>query len=218
MLGLYPWWGNPRLVTSCSPPSFVVFTEGLAIACLSAAASALATRPPSSSPCCPLAPYFHTPLTSWQPTAHHRLTPSCYSPAGTLLLIVVGWHPLGLVAPVALLPLGISDHSSVTPSCSIALPLELLSNALDQCNNLLDRASCYSGPMVPLFSPVDDHLRTPRARVSGLRTGGFLGFGDPAAGFRSFYHYVSMYCFLTSLGFIILGARQETLFLWTRAV
>jgi len=43
----------------------------------------------------------------WHPTATLRLAPYCYPPAGTLLLIVVGWHPLCPVAPLALLPLSL---------------------------------------------------------------------------------------------------------------
>jgi len=211
--GLYPWWAKLPLVTSRSPPGFVLVTKALAMTPLSAAASLLAILPPCSSQFCPLVLYCHTPLTSWHPTAQHRLTPNCHSPVGTLLLIVVGWNPLGPVAPLAYLPLRLSDLSSVTPSCGIALPPWLVSNDVDQCNNLRDCASCFTGPTVHVFSPVGDQLPTPCAGVSGLRTGGFLRFGDPAEGLQSFYLYVSMNCFITCLGCTIAGAKPGTLFL-----
>ena len=58
----------------------------------------------------------------------------------------------------------------------------------------------------------------PQASVTGLRTGCFFCFGEPAEGFGSLFLYVSMYGFLTCLGYVILGARREGLFLWTRGV
>jgi len=81
---------------------FVVVPKALAMARLSAAASLFAILPLSSSRFYPLAPYCYHPLPGWHPTAHHRLAPYCYSPAGTLLLIVVGGHPLCPVAPLAI--------------------------------------------------------------------------------------------------------------------
>jgi len=83
---------------------FVVVPKALAMAHLSAAASLLAILPLSSSRFCPLAPYCYHPLPGWHPTAHHRVAPYCYSSAGTLLLIVIGWHPLCPVAPLAIYP------------------------------------------------------------------------------------------------------------------
>ena len=121
-------------------------------------ASLLASLPPPPSRFRPLAPY--CPL-SWHPTATHRLASYCYSPAGILLLIVVGGHPLCPVAPLALLPLRSFGLSSVTPSHGIALPPWLLYNAIDRCNDLHDRASGLSGPTVSVFSPIDDRLSTP---------------------------------------------------------
>jgi len=56
-LGLYPWWGKLRLVTSLSCPRFVVVPKALAMAHLAAATTLLAILPPSSSRFCPLAPY-----------------------------------------------------------------------------------------------------------------------------------------------------------------
>ena len=47
-----------------------------------------------------------------------------------------------------------------------------------------------------------------QARVSGLRTGRFFCFEEPAEGFGSFYLYVFVYYFLTCLGYIIIGARR----------
>jgi len=83
---------------------FVVIPKALARARLSAAASFFAILPLSSSRFCPLAPYSYHPLPGSHPTAHHRLAPYCRSLAGTLLLIVVGWHPLYPVAPLAIYP------------------------------------------------------------------------------------------------------------------
>jgi len=98
---------------------------------LSVVASPFAILPLPPSRFCPLAPY--CPI-SWHLTAKPPLpagtlllpplwlAPYCYSPAGILLLIVVGWHPLCPVAPLALLPLRSFGPSSVTPSRGIALP------------------------------------------------------------------------------------------------
>jgi len=83
---------------------FVVVPKALAMARLLAAASLLGILLLSSSRFCPLAPYCYHPLPGWHPTAHHRPAPYCYSSAGTLLLIVVGWHPLCPVAPLAIYP------------------------------------------------------------------------------------------------------------------
>jgi len=127
---------------------------------LSVVATPLAILPPSSSRFRPLAPYcpisWHRTAetlpqagtlllsTGWHPTATHRLALYCYSPAGMLLFILQSF-----------------DLSSVTPSHGIALPPWLLSNALDRCNDLHDRASGFSGPTVSVFSPVDHYLSTP---------------------------------------------------------
>jgi len=74
-----------------------------------------------------------------------------------------------------------------------------------------------AGPQVPSFVMLTITYPLPQARVSGLRTGGFFCFGD-AEGFGSLYLYLSMYCFLTSRGYVILGARRGGLFEWTRGV
>jgi len=66
--------------------------------------------------------------------------------------------------------------------------------------------------MSPIINPVH---QAPKGRYRGRR---FFCFGEPAEGFGSFYLYVSMYCFLMCLGYIILGARWGGLFLWTRGV
>jgi len=50
------------------------------------------------------------------------------------------------------------------PSRGIALPPGLLSNALDRCNDLGDRAS-YRGPPVSEFSPLGGHPPTPHRPV-----------------------------------------------------
>jgi len=69
------------------------------------------------------------------------------------------------------------------------------------------------GPRVACFLLSIIICPPPQAPVSALGTGGFFCFGQPAEGFGSFYLYVSMYCFLTCLGYIILGARLGRLFL-----
>ena len=61
-----------------------------------------------------------------------------------------------------------------------------------------------------MFSTVDDHLSTllgPAFLV--FEQAVFFCFGEPAEGFGSLYLSVSMYCFLTCLGHIILGARRR---------
>ena len=109
---------------------FVVVPKALAMGHLSAAASLLAILPLSSSRFCPLAPYCYHPLTGWHPTAHHRLAPYWYSPAGTLL-VLSSWHPTAhrrwLASPR---PDGAARYllfrsvgpSPVMPSRGIALP------------------------------------------------------------------------------------------------
>ena len=76
----------------------------------------------------------------------------------------------------------------------------------------------FGRPSTGVFLCRCSPIHPPQASVPGLRTGGFLCFGEPAEGFGFLYLYVSMYCFLTCLGYIILGARRGRLFLWTRGV
>ena len=92
----------------------MVVPNALAIARLSVVASLLAISPLPPSRVRPLGPYcpFSWYLTAnllpgLHPTAPHRPAPYSNSPAGTLLLIFVGWHPL---CPVALLTL---PHPSI---------------------------------------------------------------------------------------------------------
>jgi len=100
LAGPVPLLGKASVSNITVPLGFIVVSKALAMARLSAAASLLAILPLSSSRFCPLAPYCYHRVPGWHPTAHHRLAPYCYSPAGTLLLIVIGWHPLCLVAPL----------------------------------------------------------------------------------------------------------------------
>jgi len=76
----------------------------------------------------------------------------------------------------------------------------------------------FGGPSTYEFSRVGDHLSSPSGPKRALARPSFLLFWEPAEGFGSLYLYVSMYCFLTCLGYIILGARGGRLSLWTRAV
>ena len=55
MLGLYLWWGKPRLVTSRSRLSLVVVPKAPAMASLSVVASLFAILPSPTSRFCPLA-------------------------------------------------------------------------------------------------------------------------------------------------------------------
>jgi len=113
---------------------FVVVPKALAMARSSATASLLTLLPPPPSWFCPLALYCYTSLVGWYPTAPHRLAPYCYSAASTLLLIIVGWHPLCPVAPLASLqspivrPLGYAPMWYCTASVAA-------SNALGRYNS-----------------------------------------------------------------------------------
>jgi len=130
---------------------FVVVPKALAMARLSAAARLFTILPLSSSQFCLLAPYCYHPLPGWHPTALHRLAPYCYSPAGTLLLIVVGWHPLCSVAPLAPLPLRSFGLSSVTPSRGIALPLWLCPTPWINVMSCLNVHHGCGGPSTGVF-------------------------------------------------------------------
>jgi len=88
----------------------VIVPKALAMARLSAAASVLTLHPRSTSRFLPLALYCNIPLPGRHPTAPHRLVPYSYPSAGTLRLIVVGRHPLFLVAPL---------HYLLSPSCDL---------------------------------------------------------------------------------------------------
>ena len=212
LLGLYLWWGKPRRVTSRSRPGLVVIPKALAMVCLSVVASPFAILPPPPPGCvrwhrtAPLAGALLLKLPpGWHPTALHLLAPYCYSLAGTLRLIL-------------LLPLRSVDPSSVMPSRGMALPPWLLSNTLDRCNDLHYRASGYSGPMVSMFSPVDDYPSSQSGPERALAKPSFLFFWGACGRFWVSLLYVSMNCLLTCLGYIILGARRAAFFLWIRVV
>jgi len=165
VLGLYLWWGKPRLVTSRSRSVSSSSQKPLLwpVCRLWLARSRSFLYPPPGSIrwhrtapkagtlllLCSLAGTLLLP-TSWHPTATHRLAPYCYSPAGTLLLLL---QSVG--------------SSSVTPSRGIALPPWLLSNALDRCNDLPDRTSWFRWALYLSFpmSPIDNP--PPAGSVSG---------------------------------------------------
>ena len=69
------------------------------------------------------------------------------------------------------------------------------------------------GPRSPCFPVSAIIYPPPQAQKGPLNSCRFLCFGEPAEGFGSLYLYVSMYCFLTCLGYIIFGARRGRLFL-----
>ena len=146
---MYLWWAKPRLVTSRSHPGLVVLPKALAMARLSAVASLLTILAPSSSRLCPPAPYCWIPFPGWHPTAHRRLAPYCSSSLAGIRS--ARW----LRSPS---PLRLSDLFSLTPTRRIVLPPWLLSNALNQYNDLHRRVSGCSGPAVSLFSLVSGHL------------------------------------------------------------
>jgi len=129
---------------------FVVVLKAVAMARLSAVATLLAILPPSTSWFSLCAPYCHTSLTGWHPTAPGRLAPYCYSLAGTLLLLT-GWHPTANRRLASPLPSASARSlsfpsvgpSPVTPCGGIALPPWRLSNAFDRCNDLPDCTKCF---------------------------------------------------------------------------
>jgi len=133
-------------------PSVVVIPKALAVASQFVVACWFVMLPLSSFQFCLLAPYCSVPLLCRHSPAPQWLAPYCYTSAGTLLLIVVGWHPLCPVAPLAFYPLRWFDPSSVMPCPGIALPPSLWSNALDPCNDRRGHASGYSRRTVSLFS------------------------------------------------------------------
>jgi len=65
----------------------------------------------------------------WHPTAPLWLAPYCYSPAGTLLLIIVDWYPLCPVAPLAHPPLSLLRFT-LRSQTSLRLQLIMLFHCL----------------------------------------------------------------------------------------
>jgi len=192
---------------------------------LSVVASPLAILPLPPSRFRPLAPYcpISRHLTANPPP---QLAPYCSPPAGTLLLLT-GWHPTPhrrwLASP---LPRGSARHlpfrsvgpSSVTPRRGIALPPWLCPKPwIDVMTCLTVHHGC-GGPSTGVFLCRRSSILSIRPRKGLSAAVAFFCFGEPAERFGSFYLYVSMYCFHTGLGYIILGARQGGLFLWTRGV
>ena len=64
------------------------------------------------------------------------------------------------------------------------------------------------GTRLPCFPPSAIIYPPPQAPKESENSRRFFCFGQPAQGVGSLYLYVSMYCFLTCLGYIILGARR----------
>ena len=107
--GLVPLMGKAS-VSNITVSSLLFFVpKALAMARLSAFASPLAILHPPPSRFRRLPPY--CPI-SWHLTANplHRLAPYCSAPAGTLLLIIVGWHPLSL---------WLRSPTCLSPSCDL---------------------------------------------------------------------------------------------------
>jgi len=59
------------------------------------------------------------------------------------------------------------------------------------------------GPRCPCFPVSSIIYPLPRAPKGPYNSRRFFCFGEPAEGFGSLYLYISMYCFLTCLGYII---------------
>jgi len=146
-----------------------------------------------------LAPYCCSPagtlvlLTGWHPTATHRLAPYCSSTdrlTFSRLYLVVVWHCLRGYCPTPCIDVMTCETAPVVTV----------------------------GPRFPCFLLSTIMHPPPQARVSRIRTGGFFCYREPAEVFGSFYLYVSMFCFLTCLGYIILGAERGRPFLSTLGV
>ena len=162
--------------------------------------------------------WYHTP-----PLAGTLLL--TYPPAGILLPLTGSHHTAWwLHSPLypfrsPLYPLRSSCSSSVTPSRGIALPPWLPPTPWS--NDVITGATVVYGydvrPYSSGFLLMSHHYPLPKAHVLGL-TESFFCSGEPAAGFGSLYLYFSMNCFLTCLGYIILGARRRGHFLWFRHV
>jgi len=156
---------------------FVVVPKALAMSLLSAAASLVSILPLSSSRFCPLALYCYHPLPGWHPTAHHRLAPYCYSPAGTLLLLT-GWHPTALRRWLASplpgssarhLPFRSVGPSSVTPSRGIALPPWLFPTPWIDVMTCLTVQHGFRGPSTGVFLCRRSIILSPRAAFLAVR-------------------------------------------------
>jgi len=77
----------------------------------------------------------------------------------------------------------------------------------------------FGEPSTYEFSRVGDHQSSHPGPERALEQPSFfLCFAEPAEGFGSLYLYVSMYCFLTCLGYVILEAGRGGLFLWIHGV
>jgi len=165
LLGLYLWWGMLRLVTSGSRLGLVVVPKALAMACWSLVASPFAILSPPASQFCPPAPYcpLSLHLTALPPPWP---APYCYSPAGTLLLLM-GWHPTAQWLRSPHYPLPSSPSSSVTPSRGIAQPPWLPPTPWS--NAVITGATIYAYDVSPHssgFPPTHDHYSLPQALVS----------------------------------------------------
>ena len=92
LAGLVPLMGKALVSNITVSSRSRRHSKALAMARLSVVASPLAILPLPPSQFRPLAPY--CPL-SWPLTAipPQRLAPYCSSPAGTILLLLPGWHP-----------------------------------------------------------------------------------------------------------------------------
>jgi len=164
------------------PLGFVIVPKALAMARLSAAASLLAILPPSSSRFCPLAPYCYHPLPGWHPTAHHRLAPYGYSPAGTVLPLT-GWHRTAhhrwLASPppggsARYLPFPSVGPSSVTPSRGIALPPWLCPTPWIDVMTCLTVQHGFGGPSTGVFLCRRSTILSPRTALLAVRVFSFV--------------------------------------------
>ena len=138
-------------------------------------------------------------------------SPSRFCPLAPLLL--------QKLAPYCLSILPRSSYSSsVTPSGGIALPPCLVSNSLDRCNYRRDRMVTMSAHKTSGFPSLRDHTTLRLGPYRAFAKQSFLSFRGACGRVWVSLLYVSMNCFLTCLGNIILGARRGGIFLWIRGV
>jgi len=215
--------GNPSVCDIMVLLAFVVLLKALSKALLSVVASPLAILPPPppysvgldrtaallSLPCTLL------PLLGRHSTSIHQLAHYCYSPASTILLIIVGWHPFCSVAPLATLPFLI-----------VGFPRLRRLVVLHCLQDLRQRLERSTSPGEALFVSCWPTLWVSQISVSLACTPSpNWAFGSASCVQRrqpkGFGSLSCMFLWIVALrvwGITILGARREGLFLCFRGV